>query len=245
MELPTGIIKREEVNPITLVMYSKPKVGKTSLLSLLDDCLIIDFEKGTKYVDSMKIEVNNLKDFKELIKLLHIKKKETGKLPYTYIALDTVTEMEDIAKEYALEIYKASTIGKNFKDTDILSLPNGAGYGPLRTAFFALIDFLKPYCKYLILSGHLKDKRLNDDNETVDPASIDLTGKIKTMTCSKADAIAYVFRRDNKTIMSFIGNDEILCGARSEHLRNREIEVAEMLTSGSMVSYWDRIYLKK
>lgn len=31
LQLPTGIIKREEVNPITLVVYSKPKAGDTTL----------------------------------------------------------------------------------------------------------------------------------------------------------------------------------------------------------------------
>ena len=40
-------------SPKNLIIFSKPKVGKTSLLAQLDDCLIIDLEKGSDYVDAL------------------------------------------------------------------------------------------------------------------------------------------------------------------------------------------------
>ena len=47
-------------DPLCLTVYSPPKMGKTTLLSHLPNCLILDFELGSKYVDGMKIEVESL-----------------------------------------------------------------------------------------------------------------------------------------------------------------------------------------
>lgn len=239
MELPTVKTEGGVINAKRLVIYSKPKAGKTSLIAELDDCLLIDFEKGAGYVTAMKVEVNNLKELSETVKALQDKKKE-GKT-YKYIALDTATQLEEIAKQLALKMYKETVIGKSFKEDDVLKLPQGAGYYWVREAFFKILDMIAPLTDHLIILGHLKDKKLNDTGEIVDSATIDLTGKIKSMICAKSDAIGYLFRRDNQTIISFKSNDEVTCGARPEHLRNQEIVVAEMI-EGKYISYWDKIY---
>ena len=49
MELPTQVVKSKTVNPSLLTIFGQSKVGKTTMLSKLDNCLIIDTEKGTKY----------------------------------------------------------------------------------------------------------------------------------------------------------------------------------------------------
>lgn len=239
MNLPTGKSEGGVVNPQRLVIYSKPKAGKTSLIAELEDCLLIDFEKGSGYVNAMKIEVNTLGELGELIKALKLAKLQ-GKT-YKYIALDTVTQLEEIAKDFALKMYKESSMGKTFKDDDVLKLPNGAGYYWVREAFFKILDMIAPFAEHLIMLGHLKDKKLNDTGEMVDAATIDLTGKIKTMICAKSDAIGYLFRKGNETLISFKSNDEVTCGARPEHLRNEEIVVAEM-KDGVYTTFWDRIY---
>ena len=47
------------LNPKVLLLYGAPKVGKTTMLSKLDDCLIIDTEKGTNMLEAYVQEVNN------------------------------------------------------------------------------------------------------------------------------------------------------------------------------------------
>ena len=59
MELPTKVIKSTTVNPSLLTVFGQSKVGKTTMLSKLNNCLIIDTEKGTNYVDALKVLVNN------------------------------------------------------------------------------------------------------------------------------------------------------------------------------------------
>ena len=48
-------VKAESQSPKNLIIFSKPKVGKTSLLAELNDALIIDLEDGSDYVDALKV----------------------------------------------------------------------------------------------------------------------------------------------------------------------------------------------
>jgi len=57
MELPKKIVKSTSKNPRTMIIYSQPKMGKTTALAQLDDCLILDIENGSEYVDALKINV--------------------------------------------------------------------------------------------------------------------------------------------------------------------------------------------
>jgi len=61
------------------------------------------------------------------------------------------------------------------------------------------------------------------------------------MTCADVDAIAYLYRDGNKSMLNFQSSDEVMCGARSEHLKNQIIEIAEMTESG-LVADWSKIY---
>ena len=73
-------------------------------------------------------------------------------------------------------------------------------------------------------------------------ADLDLTGKIKRIMSSQSDAIGYLFRKGNKNILSFKTNDGVSCGARPDHLKNKEIVVSEMTDNG-LVTNWDEIYI--
>ena len=46
-------VKRKAIsnNPKVMLLYGAPKVGKTTALSQLNDCLIIDTEQGAAMVD--------------------------------------------------------------------------------------------------------------------------------------------------------------------------------------------------
>ena len=76
MELPVKKNKALLTNPKLLVIFSKPKAGKTTLLSLLDNNLILDLEDGTDYIDSLSVKIKNLTDLREvraaIIKIFHI-----------------------------------------------------------------------------------------------------------------------------------------------------------------------------
>lgn len=236
MILPTSKIKAGEVNPKRLLIYSKPKTGKTTAFAGLENNLLIDLENGSNYVDALKIKVNSLKELFDAGKAII----EANK-PYKYVTIDTVTALEEMIMPLAVKLYKNTTMGKNFDGENVLTLANGAGYLYIRQAFFQVLDFIDTLAPHIILSGHIKDKQVDDKGQMVMSANIDLTGKIKSLICANADAIGYMYRRGNETVLSFKTNEEVTCGARPEHLRNEEIVISEMI-DGKVSVNWDKIY---
>jgi len=236
--LPTKRVKGERVNPKRLLIYSKPKTGKTTAFSGLDNNLILDLENGTDYVEALKVKISSLKDLQEVGKAI----KEAGH-PYKYVTIDTVTALEDMIQPLAVKLYRNTAMGKNYDGENVTTLPNGAGYLYIRQAFFQVLDFIDTLAPTIILSGHIKDKVVDDKGQMVMSANIDLTGKIKSLICANADAIGYMYRKGNKTIINFKTNEEVTCGARPDHLRNEEIEVTEMNEKGELVFHWDKIYV--
>jgi hypothetical protein len=234
--LPTKKVKVERFNPKRLIIYSKPKTGKTTAFAGLEDNLILDLENGADYVEALKIKINSLQDLLDAGKAI----KEAG-CPYKYVTVDTVTALEDMIGPLAVKLYKQTSMGSKYDGTNVLTLPNGAGYLYLRQAFFQVLDFIDTLAPNIILSGHIKDKQVDDKGEMVMSANIDLTGKIKSLICANADAIGYMFRKGNQTILSFKTSEEVTCGARPEHLRNQEIVISEIV-DGKITTYWDKVY---
>jgi hypothetical protein len=235
--LPTSKVKAERVNPKRIVIYSKPKTGKTTAYAGLEDNLIIDLENGSDFVNALKVKVSSLQELLDTGKAI----KAAGN-PYKFVTVDTVTALEDMIMPLAIKLYRQTPMGKNFDGDTVTTLPNGAGYLYIRQAFFQVLDFIDTLAPTIILSGHIKDKVVDDKGEMVMSANIDLTGKIKSLICANADAIGYMYRKGNKTILSFKTNDDVTCGARPEHLRNEEIVITEMI-DGELKTSWEKVFI--
>jgi hypothetical protein len=244
--LPKSRVAPESLSPKNLIIFSKPKTGKTSLLSELPNCLILDLEGGTKYLNAMKVEANTFEEIKEVGNAI----KEAGN-PYKIIAVDTITALEEMVIPYAEALYSRSPMGKNWfnpgggkeKYGSILGLPEGSGYFWTRQAFTKVIDYIKTWAPYVIFVGHVKDTQLEKAGGTFNSLDLDLTGKLKRITTSNSDAIGYLYRKGNKNILSFKTNDDIACGARPAHLSNAEIVISEIDENGEYKTYWDKVFI--
>lgn len=234
--LPTSKIPAEIKDPKRLIIFSKPKMGKTTALAALPNCLIVDTENGSDYVDALKVKVNSIQDINDLVKEL-----KNANYPYDFIALDTITMLEEVCKPLALKLYQATPAGQNFTGKDVLTAPNGAGYGHLRTAVEMVIDRIAACTKNIILICHSKDAAIDKSELTI--KQIDLLGKTGRILSAKADAIGYLTRDDDSnTILSFNTNDKFVeCGARPEHLRNKDVVLGEM-KDNNLDFHWERIY---
>ena len=231
ISLPTKKVSASRKSPKNFVLYGQPKIGKTTALAQLENCLIIDLEDGTDMVDALKIKANNLKELSEIGREI-IKANK----PYKYIAVDTVTQLEVWCEQDAKKLYQNTPMGKNFdsdnKGLSVLSLPNGAGYLYLRMAYKKWIDRLNTLADHIILVGHLKEAKIDKKGKEVAVKDLDLTGKIKNITCANADAIGYVFREDDNTMISFDSMGDIQAGSRCEHLKGQTFPLE-----------WDKIFI--
>jgi hypothetical protein len=225
-----------------MILYGKPKVGgKTTAVSLLENNLIIEMEDGgADFVSGLIVDVKTTGDLIKLAKSI----KEAGN-PYKFITLDTATAMEDkMIQELAIKIYKSSPLGVNFTGSDIRRLPNGAGWTYWRQAFNYIIDLYKPLCECLILLAHCSDTQIDKEGKEMFEYSIDISGKLKRSISADAHAIGYMYRKGNKTIVNFNGGEDLIVGARSEHLRNKEFVLVEQdEKTGQFINYWNQIFI--
>lgn len=238
IELPKTKIPAATQDPKRLIIFSKPKVGKSTALANLPGCLCIDLEDGGyDYIDALKVKISSVKELKELCKAII----DAGK-PYQFIALDTISRLEDMVKPLALKIFKETPAGTNFEGDDVLDAAHGAGYGALRKAMEMCIDMVSKCAPNIILVCHSKDAAIGITDLTT--RQIDLLGKSGRVLASKSDGIGFMSRNENSdTVLSFNTNDtSIEAGARPEHLRNKEVVLGEMQEDGTIVYYWDRIF---
>lgn len=252
IELPVKRVEVTQVNPDKLILFSSPKAGKTTALAMLENNLILDLEDGAGYVNALKINVKDIarkEDIKPIVALKQvinkIKEANTANKGYVYkyITIDTISALEnDYAPDLALKMHLATPIGRNFQGEDVLTLPNGQGWGILRNAILLIVQELEELCETLIISAHTKDKIVEFQGKELAQRMIDLAGKTPSILCSKSDAIGYVYRKDNKTIVNFQTAESLSVGARPEHLKNQEIILLESDENGKFISHWDKIF---
>lgn len=241
--LPKKKVKAKVENPRFLIIFGKPKAGKTTLASKLDNNLIIDLEGGSEFLEALAVQARSVKDLGEIANAIREEIKSTGKKPYKYITLDNASRLEEICLSYAATLYRQTPMGKNYQGNDVRTLPNGSGYMYLQQAVRKVIDMFRDLCDNFILIGHLKDKMINKEGEELSEMSLDLVGKLANIICGEADAVGYVYRKKNETHISFEGGDNSVREARAPHLRGKNIVIAESDDNNNIKVYWDKIYL--
>lgn len=239
--LPTEKVKARVKNPRFLIIYGKPKSGKTTLVASLESNLIIDLEGGTEFIDCLAIQARNISDLGEIANAIREKNKECNGYFYKHITIDNATRLEELTLDYARILYNQTPMGKSFKG-DVRTLPQGAGWFYIRQAVRKVIDMFRDLCEEFILVGHTKEKIINKEGEELSEMQLDLAGKLSDIICGEADAIGYVYRKKNQTIISFKGGENTIVEARASHLKGQNIIIAESNDNDISV-FWDKIYL--
>lgn len=191
----------------------------------------------------MVVQARSVKDFGDIATAIREEIKETGKKPYKYITIDNATRLEDMCLSYALQLYKASPQGKNYQGNDVRTLPNGSGYMWIRMAVKKVIDLFRDLSETLILIAHVKERQINVEGQEMSEMALDLTGKLGDILCGEADAIGYVYRKKNETIISFEGGENNIREARAEHLRGKKIVVATSDENNNLTVDMSKIFL--
>lgn len=254
IKLPTEVVKASRVNPRSIILFGKPKIGKTTAISQLKDCLIIDLEGGTDYVDALKVDIvktaqkeglSPIKVLKNLIDTLKKANEKANGFVYKYGAIDTISVLEDMVMPIALNLYKNTVQGRNFQGDNVLDLANGAGYQYTRKALWMVLEELKECFETLIIISHLKDKLLEKDGKEMNERGIDLIGKSATILSAHVDALGYMYREDNETLVNFMASESITCGSRCDHLKDKKIALITSDESGRITVDWSKIFIKE
>lgn len=137
--LPTNKLAPTRKNPKIILIYGMPKVGKTTIMSSLESCLIEDYEMGAQSIYSMRVPVPYISGptkwsdephpvtgekyltaisyssiIENITEYAMEEYKKTGKKPpylYRRIGMDTIDKFQDLCMVSALEKVKHSKLG--------------------------------------------------------------------------------------------------------------------------------------
>ena len=85
--------------------------------------MILDLEDGYKYLGGCYVQpIKSVQDLYDTAKALR-----TEQHNFKFVAIDTVTKLEDLALTLAKKLYQETPMGRNFEGDNVLKLPNGAG----------------------------------------------------------------------------------------------------------------------
>jgi len=91
MALVQEVRKPKSNNPGIQIIYSVPKAGKTTLVSTLEDHLILELEQGgADYVGGRVQEITKPSEFNECLTLIKASEKQVC----TYLVVNTVTKLD-------------------------------------------------------------------------------------------------------------------------------------------------------
>lgn len=242
-DLPTEL-SEPTVNMESCILYGLPKCGKTTLLAQLPNCLIIDTENGSNKISGLikkipedKGPVSRMKWLEDFADYLIAKGR-----PYDYVALDTLSEVDEWSEWSGTFRYMNSIQGKKFnrKEDEVTLLKpddpeyqsvhdigQGYGYKWSRKDMERIIDKYKNVAKKCVFFVcHVEEKfmgggdnRIGKLKEEVAPKQLALTGKVKDILPRKVDAIGYVYNDEGVIKINFTGSEERVGGNRCAHLQ--------------------------
>lgn len=254
--LPTAPSKSKLINPSPLLVFGKPKIGKTTAIAALENNLVINLEDKVQTADGMVMFAKDLNVLRQIL----TKIKDAGK-PYKYITIDTLTKLEEFCIPEAEKLYMKTPMGSTwivrdpetkeinkkkslkFKYGSILFLPNGSGYQYVRQAFQQLTTLIESCAENIIYIAHVKEVNILKDGLEFTSSDINLIGKNKQSISAAAQAIAYMTRVGGKNYLYFQPGDDILTGCKIKRLDGQEICISEYDAEGNLITHWDQIYL--
>jgi hypothetical protein len=263
MELVTEKREPKYINPRIQLIYSTPKAGKSTLVSKLEDHLILELEPGGGDFISGRIQdIKTPVDFNNIISKI----KNSNEKVCEYLIIDTVTKLDEWSEIVGTYNYMKKPQGKKFnregeepngimithndkRFETVHELGQGYGYQYSRGVmtewyddFLDIIDSEK--VSYIILLAHVKDKSVETrSGDVVDQIDINLTGKVKSIYASRVDALGHFYRENKQGFINYNNEYKVLCGGRCPHL-NGSILVSEKQPDNSVKTFWENIYLK-
>lgn len=260
MILPTQVIKAEHKNPTVLVLASHVGTGKTTAVACLPNCLVIDFEGGSKTMDAMRVDIQQIAAtenkhpgavLKEVWQAIKEANKEKGSFVYDYIVYDGLTAIEQLVITKATNAFKKSVVGKGMLEkggsiNDVTTDVPKAGWQWFFNAFKEMYNDSKGLVKNCtIFLAHSKQGSLTKKGQEIAVRDINLTGKAKLELLRDASDCGYMYRADENTVMVNFKAEEgdVTIKGRTRHLSNQEFVLSSLDPKTHVLTVnWDKIF---
>ena len=189
-----------------LLLYGKPKTGKTTMASRFPKNLLIAFEKGYNAIDGIKaVDINKWSEFRQVLRQLE---KPEAQAMYDTITIDTTT----IAYEMCEQFVCSQNGVQSIRD-----IPWGQGWTLAKKEFESCLRKITMLGYGLVLISHIemrKEKTADDSEiEILAPSMpkrcyevvnqiVDIIGYIATEWDEDGNSHRWLYTRQTPTVMA-------------------------------------------
>lgn len=181
------------------LVFGAPKIGKTTFASTWPECLIIDLENGTRYVEgAYVVQVQSLAELRELYAEL----RAANPFPYQTVAIDTIDVLNDwIEAEVCRELGILQMGEKSF----------GLDWGLARNR---VLDTMKAFHQLPCNVLWLAHSRWAVVDEVEVGHTLNLPGKLARFVMASVDNVLFLTIRNGQRVILFRPYQGIECGSR-------------------------------
>lgn len=227
-----------------LLLYGKPKTGKTTMASRFPKNLLIAFEKGYNAIDGIKaVDINKWSEFRQVLRQLE---KPEAQAMYDTITIDTTT----IAYEMCEQFVCSQNGVQSIRD-----IPWGQGWTLVKKEFETCLRKITMLGYGLVLISHIemrKEKTADDSEiEILAPSMpkrcyevvnqiVDIIGYIATEWDDEGNSHRWLYTRQTPTVMAGsrfpylapkikLGYDELVAAINEAIDKQRDIDGATVV----------------
>lgn len=227
-----------------LLLYGKPKTGKTTMASRFPKNLLIAFEKGYNAIDGIKaVDVNKWSEFRQVLRQLE---KPEAQEMYDTITIDTTT----IAYEMCEQFVCSQNGVQSIRD-----IPWGQGWTLAKKEFESCLRKITMLGYGLVLISHIetrKEKTADDSEiEILAPSMpkrcyevvnqiVDIIGYIATEWDEDGNSHRWLYTRQTPTVMAGsrfpylapkikLGYDELVAAINEAIDKQRDLDGAKVV----------------
>lgn len=176
-------------------VYGRPKSGKSTLFSkLVNDFygdpnagLLIGFERG---FNALKVVAQPCDEFSDFIEIVDQLEEGEGKLPFKFVAIDTIDIMYKQAVTYVLK-RESRKDGKKYQAVN--DIPWGKGHEYIEIEISTQLERIKRLGLGLFMITHDKDKKFESrEGVSYDKTTCSLPDRIRNTILNMSDFINFI-----------------------------------------------------
>jgi len=179
MALPTQLSKIEnELSKQIVLVYGRPKIGKSTLCAQFDKALFLATEPGLSQLEVYKCNITSWEGFMEACKDI-----AGGQHEFKTIVIDTIDNLIPLLQAYIEKVNEVDYIG---------DIPHGKGWFLATQELRRVLTKLAMMPYGLVLVSHSKQEEIETKTKKYNRFTIDLSGKNQNAVLNLMDIILFM-----------------------------------------------------
>ena len=202
----------------SILIFGRPKIGKTTLTSCFPDCHHFMTEKGAKTLKIHQRFVSTWEEMEDYLDLVEDSKFKT-------VTIDVVDRLYEMCVRHVLDKMDLDEIPEDY----------GKTYGKIRREFMRVIYKAQALNQGCLFLGHAATSdRTTADGDKVSDTHPNFSGKMLEEFIGSLDMVAYYTYKRGHRVLQIEGDDFVFAGHRlSDHFRTTDGQPIKFVPMGN------------